>query len=87
MESKIYASTVRFLKPFLYAAIMFATPAEKGALSQLFAAVSPDATSGHYYGPIGKEESGFKLAQNRDLQEKMFAWIQGELLGHIETIE
>lgn len=81
-----HASTGRFLKPFLYAAIMFATPVEKGALSQLFAAVSPDAKSGQYYGPVGKEESGSKLAQNRDLQEKLFAWVQGELVGHVETI-
>lgn len=80
------ASTGRFLKPFLYAAIMFATPVEKGALSQFFAAVSPHAKSGQYYGPVGKEESGSKLAQNRDLRERLFAWVQGELVGHVGTV-
>ncbi|KAJ5390380.1 uncharacterized protein N7496_001448 [Penicillium cataractarum] len=82
-----HASTGYFLKPFLYAAIMFATPVEKGALSQIFAAVSPDVKTGQYYGPVGKEESGSKLAQNRALQERLFKWVQGELLGHVETIE
>lgn len=83
-----HASTGRFLKPFLYAAVsMFATPVEKGALAQIFAAVSPDAKSGQYYGPIGKAESGSKLAQNRDLQEKLFAWVQGELAEHVEVMQ
>jgi len=61
------------------------TPVEKGALSQIFAAVSPDAKHGQYYGPIGKEESGSKLSQNRELQEGLFRWIQYEFSGHVET--
>ncbi|KAM5344713.1 hypothetical protein ACJ41O_010575 [Fusarium nematophilum] len=79
-----HASSGFFLKPFLYAAVgLFATPVEKGALSQIWAAVSPDAQSGQYYGPVGKPESGSKLSQNRDLQEELFKWIQGELEGHV----
>ncbi|KAH7148185.1 hypothetical protein EDB81DRAFT_932494 [Dactylonectria macrodidyma] len=82
-----HASSGFFLKPFLYAAVgLFATPVEKGALSQIWAAVSPDAQSGQYYGPVGKAESGSKLSQKRDLQEELFQWIQGELEGHVETI-
>ena len=81
-----HASTGTFLKPFLYAAIFFATPVEKGALSQIFAAVSPNAKHGQYYGPIGKAESGSKLSQNHDLQEQLFEWVQGELSGHVEPI-
>lgn len=81
-----HASTGFFLRPFLYAAGIFATPVEKGALSQIWAAVSPDAQNGQYYGPIAKVESGSKLGQKRDLQEELFKWVQGELVGHVETI-
>ncbi|KAL4931088.1 uncharacterized protein BDV17DRAFT_289085 [Aspergillus undulatus] len=52
-----HASTGAFLKPFLYAAILAGTPVEKGALSQVFASVSPEAEHGRYYGPVGKAES------------------------------
>ena len=57
-----HASTGIFLKPFLNVAVgIFATPVEKGALCQVWAAVSPDARTGQYYGPVGKEETGSKL--------------------------
>jgi NAD(P)-dependent dehydrogenase (short-subunit alcohol dehydrogenase family) len=83
-----HASTGRFLKPFLYTAgWLFATPVEKGALSQIFAAVSPDAKSGQYYGPVGKEKSDSKLVQDRGLQEKSFEYVQEQLAGHVETIQ
>ncbi|CAI7634451.1 unnamed protein product [Penicillium bialowiezense] len=62
------------------------TPVEKGALSQIFAAVSPEAKHGQYYGPIGKAETGSEIAQNHDLQEKLFKWVQGELSEHVESI-
>ena len=82
-----HSSTDIFLRPFLYAAILLAaTPVEKGALSQIFAAVSPEAEHGQYYGPIGKVETGSKLSGNHDLQERLFRWIQGELSSHVETI-
>ena len=81
-----HASTGMFLRPFLYAASCFATPVEKGALTQIFAAVSPEVKTGQYYGPIAKEESGSELAQNHELQEELFQWVQGELRGHVETI-
>lgn len=64
-----HASTCFFLKPFLYTAVvLFATPVAKGALSQIWAAVSPDARSGKHYGPVGKEEPRSKLSQDRELQ-------------------
>lgn len=82
-----HASTGTFLKPFLNLAICVAgTPVEKGALSQIFAAVSPEAKHGQYYGPIGKAETGSEIAQNHDLQEKLFKWVQGELSEHVESI-
>ncbi|KAM0257916.1 hypothetical protein ACHAPA_011518 [Fusarium lateritium] len=79
-----HESTGFFLKPFLNAAVYFATPVEKGALSQIYAAVSPDAKSGQYYGPIGKAESGSKLAQDHELQAKLFKYVQSELKKHID---
>lgn len=82
-----HASTGTFLKLFLYSAInLFAAPVEKGALSQIWAAVSRDAKSGQYYGPVGKAEPGSKLSRNYELQEKLYKWIQRELQGHVKTI-
>lgn len=81
-----HASTGTFLKPFLYAAIFFATPVDKGALSQIFAAVSMEAKHGQYYGPVGKAESGSKLSQDHDIQKELFRWVQSELAEHVETI-
>lgn len=72
-----HASTGTFLKPFLNAAILFATKVDKGALSQIWAAVSPEAKSGQYYGPIGKVEKGSQLAQDRALQEQLFGGFKG----------
>lgn len=75
-------STGMFLKPFLNVAIgLFATPVEQGALSQLWAAVSPDAKAGEFYGPIGLAGKGSKVSKDRELQEKLFEWIQDELEG------
>lgn len=74
-----HASEGLFLKPFLYAAILFATPVAKGALSQIWAAVSPDARSGQYYGPVGKAETGSKASQNHDLQEQLYEYVQSEI--------
>lgn len=74
------ASEGLFLRPFLFTAVkLFATPVEKGALSQIWAAVSPDAKSGQYYGPVGKAECGSKASQNHELQEQLYAYIQSEL--------
>ncbi|KAL1881804.1 hypothetical protein Daus18300_000857 [Diaporthe australafricana] len=76
-------STGLFLRPFLYAAICFATPVEKGALSQIWASVSPDAKSGEYYGPIGLAGKGSKASKNHDLQEKLYKWVQEQLTPYL----
>lgn len=83
-----HASTGTFLKLFLNVAVrLFATPLETGALSQIWAAVAPDAKTGQYYGPVGKEEKGSALAQNKQAQQELFAWVQKELKGHVEVFE
>ncbi|KAH6989029.1 hypothetical protein BKA56DRAFT_727598 [Ilyonectria sp. MPI-CAGE-AT-0026] len=77
-----HASTGMFLKPFLNVAVgLFATPVEQGALSQIWAAVSPDAKAGEFYGPIGLAGKGSKASKDREPQEKLFKWIQDELKG------
>ncbi|KAF6801151.1 short-chain dehydrogenase reductase [Colletotrichum sojae] len=75
-----------FLRPFLHVVGIFATPVEKGALSQIWAAVSPGAKSGQYYGPVGKAESGSQAGQNRELQESLLAYIQTELKDHVGKV-
>ncbi|KAF6823938.1 short-chain dehydrogenase reductase [Colletotrichum musicola] len=82
-----HASEGLFLRPFLHAAGgLVATSVEKGALSQIWAAVSPEAKSGQYYGSIGKAESGYKASQNRELQESLFVYIQTELKDHVGKV-
>ncbi|ETS75785.1 hypothetical protein PFICI_12729 [Pestalotiopsis fici W106-1] len=76
-------STGIFLKPFLNAAIFFATPVEKGARSQLWAAVSPDAHSGEYYGPVGAVEPGSKNARRPELRDQLWHWMKQELSRHV----
>ncbi|KAF5096700.1 hypothetical protein D0Z00_002699 [Geotrichum galactomycetum] len=76
-------STGFFLRPFLYVAIaLFATPVEKGALSQIWAAVSPDAKSGEYYSPVGIPGKGSKQSKDRKLQDQLWNYIEQELEGH-----
>ena len=75
-------STGLFLRPFLYTAgYLFATPVEKGALSQIWAAVSPDAKSGEFYGPVGVTGKGSAASKDKNLQEKLFEWVENELQG------
>ncbi|KAF3005259.1 hypothetical protein E8E14_005746 [Neopestalotiopsis sp. 37M] len=73
-------STGIFLKPFLNAAIYFATPVEKGARSQLWAAVSPDARSGEFYGPVGVLDQGSKNSKQPELIDQLWDWMKQELI-------
>lgn len=74
-----------FLRLFLHLAWPFITHVEKGAHSQLWAAVSPDAQPGVFYGPVGSPNKGSKASQNRELREKLWDWIQSELKNHLES--
>ena len=77
-------STGLFLRPFLYVAgYLFATPVDKGVLSQVWASVSPDAKSGEFYGPIGVASPRSAASKNHGLQEKMFKWIQDQISPHL----
>lgn len=72
-----------FLRPFLNAAICFATPVEKGALSQVWASVSSDAKSGEFYSPVGVTGKGSKALWDPKKKEDLWAYIQKELEGHL----
>jgi NAD(P)-dependent dehydrogenase (short-subunit alcohol dehydrogenase family) len=77
-----HASAGTFLRPFLYTAVnLFATPVEKGALSQIWAAVSPDARTGEFYGPVGVAGKGSARSKDRELQGRLFTWVEKELEG------
>ncbi|KAE8381493.1 short chain dehydrogenase [Aspergillus bertholletiae] len=73
-----------FLRAFLYTAIyLFATPLDKGAHSQIWASVSPDAKSGEFYAPVGQPGKGSKRSRSEELSETLFHWIQEELRRHL----
>ncbi|KAF3153696.1 hypothetical protein EYR41_012046 [Orbilia oligospora] len=78
-----HASAGFFLKAFLNAAIYFATPVDKGALSQIWAATSPEAKNGGCYAPTGVIWKCSKASQNHDLQEQLWNWTQKELKAHL----
>ncbi|KAL1622977.1 hypothetical protein SLS56_008515 [Neofusicoccum ribis] len=78
-------STGFFLTAFLNVAIWtVATPVEKGALSQLWAAVSPDAETGEFYAPVGVPGKGSLRSRDRELQEQLWGWVQEELRVHLQ---
>jgi NAD(P)-dependent dehydrogenase (short-subunit alcohol dehydrogenase family) len=67
---------------------LFAQPAERGALNQLYAAVDPDAQSGKFYGPDGfGENRGYPtevqpIASAKDEQTAKRLWaVSEELTG------
>ncbi|OAL48166.1 NAD(P)-binding protein [Pyrenochaeta sp. DS3sAY3a] len=72
-----------FLKAFLNVAGILATPVAKGAHSQLWAAVSPDAKHGGYYGPVGVP-AGTKAALSVEKSEELWSWMREELRAHVD---
>ncbi|KAI0113337.1 NAD(P)-binding protein [Daldinia grandis] len=86
VATNLHANTTGvFLRPFLYAAALFTTSVEQGALSQIWAAVSPEAKSGEFYSPVGVPGKGSKASRNRELQENLWQWIQGELKDQLQA--
>ncbi|EOD52781.1 putative retinol dehydrogenase protein [Neofusicoccum parvum UCRNP2] len=77
-------STGFFLTAFLNVAVWtVATPVEKGALSQLWAAVSSDAETGEFYAPVGVPGKGSLRSRDRELREQLWGWVQEELRVHL----
>ncbi len=72
-----------FLRAFLFASAPFASSIKTGALAQIWAAVSPEAKTGEFYAPVAVPSSRSKASRDRELQEKLWNWIQDELSGHL----
>ncbi|KAJ4016911.1 hypothetical protein NW761_015036 [Fusarium oxysporum] len=81
------AASWPMLKPLLKVGSLFgdvlATPISSGVKNQLWAAVSPDATSGEFYHPIGVTGKGSKNSCDRDLEEDIWNWTEQELEPHM----
>lgn len=60
-------------------ALLFLKTPQEGALTQLFAATSPDVKSGQYYVPTAVENSGSKYSQDQKLAEELWEWTESEL--------
>lgn len=79
-----HASSGVFLRAFLYSATWaFATPLEKGAHSQIWAAVSLEARSGDFYAPVGRAGRGSERSGSEELSEGLFWWVQEEIRPHL----
>ncbi|KAK6530358.1 hypothetical protein TWF694_003714 [Orbilia ellipsospora] len=59
------------------------TPVEKGVLTQLWAAVSPDAINGGIYKPTAAPWKSSKQSMDRKLQEQLWNWTQEQFIGHV----
>ncbi|KAL9041290.1 MAG: hypothetical protein Q9180_001374 [Flavoplaca navasiana] len=59
---------------------LFMADVPTGALNQLWAATGKktEMVSGSYYTPVGVRSKGSKLAQNKDLPPKLWAWTEKE---------
>lgn len=68
-----------FFLVFFHAAITLIAPVEKGALSQIIKAVSPEARSGQHYGLVWKEEMRSEASHDRRLYGELFKDIQCKL--------
>ncbi|KAF3167811.1 hypothetical protein TWF788_011051 [Orbilia oligospora] len=80
-----HASSGFFLKAFLNTAIyLAATPVEKGAYSQLWAATNHKAKNGGCYAPAGVIWKSSKASQDHELQEQLWNWTQKELSSHLQ---
>lgn len=55
---------------------------QTGARNQLWAAFSPEAKSGSYYIPVGKENHGGVLDDSKSAQE-LWEWTENELKAHV----
>lgn len=55
------------------------TYASEGARNQVWAATAPEARSGVYYVPVGKEGKREKMGNDKKLAKELWDWTQGAL--------
>ena len=71
--------------PFRWLAPFVALTPEKGALSSIFAAASPEHTmekNGQYYTALAVEGTPSKFAMDKELRDKLWDWTEKELAKH-----
>lgn len=66
-------------KPLL---VLTGLTVEEGVKTQLWAAVSPDARSGTFYLPIGKEDQNPIYGGNQELVDELWSWTEREISTH-----
>lgn len=59
-----------------------AVSVQEGALNQLWASVSPDVKSGHFYYPVAKDFTGSKFVQDDAKARELWEWTENELKKH-----
>jgi hypothetical protein len=52
---------------------------QEGALNQLWASVSPDVKSGHFYYPVANDFAGSKVVQDDTKARELWEWTENEL--------
>ena len=71
-----------WLATMLSPSLLFLKTPQQGALTQLFAATSPQAKSGQYYVPVAVENSGSSYSQDQKLAAELWEWTETELAKH-----
>ena len=68
-----------FVPIFSFLKQLFFVTVQEGAKTQLWACVSKDAQTGHYYDPVGKEGAMSKYAKDEKMDAVLWDWTEQEL--------
>lgn len=77
-----YAAFSLIMKPLHWLVSFALTDVSDGAKNQVWAAVSPDAQSGHFYYPVAVDGKASAQAKDEKLCEQLWAWTEKELEAH-----
>lgn len=77
-----YSAFSLIMKPLSWLVSFALTGVSEGAKNQIWAAVSPDAKSGHFYHPIAVDGKASAQAKDEKLCEQLWAWTEKELDAH-----
>lgn len=68
--------------PILYLIKPLLKTPEQGALTQIWAATSPDAKTGTYYVPVAQESAGSAYSGDEKLARELWDWTENEFSKH-----
>ncbi|KAK6854257.1 hypothetical protein PG990_007709 [Apiospora arundinis] len=77
-----YSAFSFIMKPLNWLVSFGLTDVSEGAKNQVWAAVSPDAESGHFYHPVAVDGKASAQAKDEKLCEQLWAWTEKELEAH-----